>query len=224
MKLTKKLIALLAGAALTLTFVSCGDLLNVAKEIAKDLLTYEADEETEEEEATKAKENAPSTTSETAVQTEVGGSFQFNLAATGNSNSNHYFDTSSTNVFDYITTDGTTKEKCYYQFQFNYKGSGKGNWYLYMRCGGEVVAYKDEHSNEWDKKFIAYGTYAGDCFNASSGEVAAGTLSLKTVKGQDWATVTVATQNTDPKASFNVAFSGSNGASITSARADAVEK
>jgi len=225
MKLTKKLLALLAGTALTLTLVSCGDLLGLAKEIAQQYLIDMTEEEKSDSQA--AEQAAPQTTAETATQTDaVGGSFAFNIASSGNSLQFYYFDTSATNSFTY-TSDGTEYQNCYYQFQFTKKGASNGKWYLYMRSGGQKLKYNDIYSDQWGKDFIAYGSYEGDCFKNNSTDVTAGKLTLYTEKNYKWADINITTQNTDPKASFNVTFTataGTSGANINSARADAVEK
>ncbi len=235
MKLTKKILALLASLVMTLglsvSLTSCGDILNAAKDVLETLLTdpYSEDEDTENATEKAADDVAPDTVSETAEKSEtIGGSFQFNIAETANTNTLHYYDTSETKVFTYKSGD-TTYENCYYQFQFSWKGAGKGNWYLYIRNNGTPIPYDDEYASKWgDKTFIAYGTYKGDCFNASSGDVAKGDLVLYTKSGtSEWAKVTITTQENDPTSFFNVAFTADgtgSGANINSARADAVEK
>ena len=61
----------------------------------------------------------------------------------------------------------------YYQTQFTWKGNGKGTWYLYMRDLGGSLIKASENSN-----FLAKGTYSGDCFNSTKGDVATGDLAL----------------------------------------------
>lgn len=235
MKLSKKIMALAAGMVLTLglsiSLTSCEDLLNAAQKTLESLLAdpYEEDEAEEDAAEENAGNAAPTTVSETATKSDtIGGSFTFNIAETGNSNTLHYYDTSETKVFTYKSGD-TTYKNCYYQFQFTWKGAGKGNWHLYIRNNGTPIPYDDAYAAEWgDKKFIAYGTYKGDCFNASSGAVSKGDLILYTPSGKaEWAKVTITTQENDPTSFFNVAFTADgtgSGANINSARADAVEK
>ena len=98
------------------------------------------------------------------------GLFEFRLSETGNSNTTHYFDTSSTNVFE---LDGTFT-KVYYQIQFSWKGKGKGNWYLYMRDVNQGLIKGADGTTS----FVATGSYTGSCFDASNGSVAAGALKL----------------------------------------------
>ena len=96
------------------------------------------------------------------------GTFKFSLASTGNSNTYHYFDTSSSNVFKL----NSEHQKVYYQTSFSYKGKGKGNWYLYMRDLNGGLVKKDSAN------FLAQGTYKGDCFDKASKDVEAGDLTL----------------------------------------------
>lgn len=227
MKLSKKIMALAAGMVLSLglsiSLTSC-DPDKILDALQKYLEMTE--EETEDAEA--ASEAAPTSTTESATKSDsaVGGTFQFNIASTGNTNTLHYYDTSSTNIFSY-ENDGENYDNCYYQFQFSYKSKGQGKWYLYMRSGSKVLSYNDDNSDSWGKVFIAYGTYTGNCFDASDASVTAGELKLFTQKGNDWATINISKQETDPTSSFNVTFAAdgsSSGTSISSARADAVEK
>lgn len=96
------------------------------------------------------------------------GNFTFTLASTGNSNTTHYFDTSSTNVFKL----NDEHENVYYQTSFSWKGKGRGNWYLYMRDLNGGLVKKDGLT------FLANGSYTGNCFDNSRGEVADGELTL----------------------------------------------
>lgn len=229
MKLSKKIMALAAGIVLTLglsiSLTSCGDLLNAAQKVLENLVNEMTEEE--QKDAEDAEDAAPEQASDEATTTEpVGGSFQFDIASTGTTNTFYYFDTSRTNSFSYVN-DGTTYNKCYYQFQFTKKSASSGKWYLYMRSGSTVLKYNDSYSDQWGKSFIAYGSYEGNCFQSNAiADVAAGKLTLYTEKNYKWADLDITTSANDPKASFNVTFtaSGNSGANINSARADAVEK
>ncbi len=230
MKLSKKIMALAAGMVLTLglsiSLTSCGDLLNAAQKVRESFVNEMTEEE--QKDAEDAEEAAPAQASDQATTTEaVGGSFQFDIASTGNSLQFYYFDTSRTNSFSY-ENDGTTYDKCYYQFQFTKKTASSGKWYLYMRSGSTVLKYNDIYSDQWGKSFIAYGNYEGDCFkNNAIADVTPGKLTLYTEKNNyKWADLNITTSENAPTASFNVTFtaSGNNGANINSARADAVEK
>lgn len=118
------------------------------------------------------------------------GNLTFKLASTGNTITTHYFDTSD-NPFVY-TYNGTKYEHCYYQFQFSWKGTSKGNWYLYVRQLGKSnpIGYvsADGKSNT---NFLAKGVYEGPCLNSSDGTVTDGTLILKTLKGNIFGEATV---------------------------------
>ena len=117
------------------------------------------------------------TTGKTDADANASGDLNFKLA-TGN-NMSHYYDTSA-ETFAYTSGD-TTYDHCYYQIQFSYKGSGKGNWYLYVRqlANGKIIPYSDT------QKFLANGTYTGSCFDSSSGVVAQGDLTL-TSANEKW--------------------------------------
>ena len=110
------------------------------------------------------------------------GIFTFKLASTGNSISTHYFDTSNSNVFK-LNNDHPT---AYYQTQFTWKGNGKGTWYLYMRDLGGSLIKASENSN-----FLAKGTYSGDCFNSTKGDVATGDLALLDSLGASAGTISI---------------------------------
>ncbi len=113
------------------------------------------------------------------------GTFTFELAETGNSNTTHYFDTASSNLFKL----NDTFNNVYYQTQFSWKGNGKGNWYLYMRDVNNGLI-KGTNGNT---SFVAKGTYTGDCFNSTSGAVAGGPLVLKDAGNNAAGTVVVET-------------------------------
>ncbi len=125
-----------------------------------------------------------SSTTEDAPANEYG-TLTFKLASSGNSLQTHYFDTSD-KTFTYNST-----EHCYYQFLFSYKGSSKGNWYLFVRqLGASNPVVVDGQTN----KYLAKGTFTGACFNDyQKGKVANGELTLLTDKGNafgDTATMT----------------------------------
>ncbi len=126
-------------------------------------------------------------TAETATASgSSSGDFTFKLASTGNSNTVHYFDTSATNVFNL----NTSYPNAYYQTQFSWKGSGKGNWYLYMRDVNEGLVKESGVTS-----FVAKGTYTGNCFNATNGTVADGALELFDSDGADRGSITISNQN-----------------------------
>lgn len=129
----------------------------------------------------------------------VSGDFVFTLAETGNSNTTHYFDTSSSNCFKL----NDTFNNVYYQTQFSWKGNGKGNWYLYMRDKNNGLI----KGTDGNTSFVAKGTYTGDCFNSTSGSVAGGNLLLKNAAGNDAGTVVVDTK-AKPQFTMNVTGSG----------------
>ena len=134
------------------------------------------------------------------------GDFTFTLASTGNSNTNHYFDTSSTNVFKLNDEHPTV----YYQTAFSWKGKGKGNWYLYMRDLNGGLVKKDSGN------FLANGTYTGACFDDSKGAVADGELVL--VNGTDSSstgTVTITEKSKFTLAVNNTGASSTEGTSDT---------
>lgn len=113
------------------------------------------------------------------------GNFTFKLASTGNSNTVHYFDTYTSNVFK-LNDD---YPNAYYQTQFSWKGNGKGNWYLYMRDVNNGLIKSADGSTA----FVAKGTYTGGCFNSNSvNSVANGTLTLT---NSDNSTGTVTVEN-----------------------------
>lgn len=94
--------------------------------------------------------------SATASNTPPTSAVTFKMASTGNSNTVKYFDTANSAVFKY------GDKNAYYQIQFSWKGTSKGNWYLYMReVGGGVIA-------NGSNKFIAKGTYTGSAFDKNS--------------------------------------------------------
>lgn len=130
------------------------------------------------------KEITSSTTSTEATGDSTG-TFTFNLASTGNSNTVHYFDTSASNVFKL----NDTYPNAYYQTQFSWKGSGKGNWYLYMRDVNKGLVKEGGVTS-----FVAKGTYTGNCFNASNGSVANGDLELFDSDGVDRGSITISDQ------------------------------
>lgn len=119
---------------------------------------------------------ASTTVKDTVPTSEV----TFNLASTANSISTKYFDTSSTDVFKY------GDKTAYYQTQFSWKGTGKGNWYLYMReVGGGMI-------KNGSNTFIAKGTYTGSAFDTKSvSEITAGDVKLKNNNGSTENTITI---------------------------------
>ncbi|WP_191016811.1 FN3 associated domain-containing protein [Treponema zioleckii] len=119
----------------------------------------------------------------------------FNLASTGNSITTKYFDTSNTNVFKY------GDKNAYYQTQFSWKGTGKGNWYLYMReVGGGMIKNGSD-------TFIAKGTYSGTAFDKKSvSEITPGEVKLVNSTGSTENTITIANDN-----SFTLKVNGVNG-------------
>ena len=124
-----------------------------------------------EQSVTFAESTTVSTDATTSTATGASsGKFEFTLASTGNSNTVHYFDTSASNVFK-LNDD---YPNAYYQIQFSWKGTGKGNWYLYMRDVNKGLIKNSDGSTS----FLAKGTYTGDCFDASNGSVANGDLTL----------------------------------------------
>ncbi len=131
------------------------------------------------------------------------GSFDFIMASSGNSNTTHYFDTSSTNVFALDSTN----THVYYQTQFSWKGSGKGNWYLYMRDKNNGLI-KDSSNNT---TFVAKGTYTGSCFDSTSVTPSAGTLTLTTSDNSYEGTAAVAL-NSDSKYQFTLKVNNSTSA------------
>lgn len=101
-------------------------------------------------------ENSSSNTDKVASATPPTSAVTFKMASTGNSNTVKYFDTANSAVFKY------GDKNAYYQIQFSWKGTSKGNWYLYMReVGGGVIA-------NGSNKFIAKGTYTGSAFDKNS--------------------------------------------------------
>lgn len=146
----------------------------------------------------------PIASAEVVVKTDVSGiddapapqtgNLTFKLASTGNTITTHYFDTSD-NPFVY-TYNGNTYEHCYYQFQFSWKGTSKGNWYLYVRQLGKSnpIGYvsADGKSNT---NFLAKGVYEGPCLNSNDGTVTDGVLVLKTLKGNDFGTATISSNS-----------------------------
>lgn len=101
-------------------------------------------------------ENSSSNTDKVASATPPTSAVTFKMASTGNSNTVKYFDTANSAVFKY------GEKNAYYQIQFSWKGTSKGNWYLYMReVGGGVIA-------NGSNKFIAKGTYTGSAFDKNS--------------------------------------------------------
>lgn len=101
-------------------------------------------------------ENSSSNTDKVASATPPTEAVTFKMASTGNSNTVKYFDTANSAVFKY------GEKNAYYQIQFSWKGTSKGNWYLYMReVGGGVIA-------NGSTKFIAKGTYTGSAFDKNS--------------------------------------------------------
>ena len=112
----------------------------------------------------------------------------FKLAKNGNTNMIHYFDMSNA-----LFNSGSYKN-CYYQIQFSYKGSGKGNWYLYVRQAGTGTLVNPSvfGVTTTTSKYIASGTYTGACFDDSHGQVADGTLSLRRgTSSEEWKSVSV---------------------------------
>ena len=101
-------------------------------------------------------ENSSSNTDKVASATPPTSAVTFKMASSGNSNTVKYFDTANSAVFKY------GDKNAYYQIQFSWKGTSKGNWYLYMReVGGGVIA-------NGSNKFIAKGTYTGSAFDKNS--------------------------------------------------------
>lgn len=101
-------------------------------------------------------ENSSSNTDKVASATPPTSAVTFKMASSGNSNTVKYFDTANSAVFKY------GEKNAYYQIQFSWKGTSKGNWYLYMReVGGGVIA-------NGSNKFIAKGTYTGSAFDKNS--------------------------------------------------------
>ena len=101
-------------------------------------------------------ENSSSNTDKVASATPPTSAVTFKMASSGNSNTVKYFDTANSAVFKY------GEKNAYYQIQFSWKGTSKGNWYLYMReVGGGVIA-------NGSTKFIAKGTYTGSAFDKNS--------------------------------------------------------
>ena len=101
-------------------------------------------------------ENSSSNTDKVASATPPTSAVTFKMASSGNSNTGKYFDTANSAVFKY------GEKNAYYQIQFSWKGTSKGNWYLYMReVGGGVIA-------NGSTKFIAKGTYTGSAFDKNS--------------------------------------------------------
>jgi len=132
------------------------------------------------------------------------GTFSFTLASTGNSNTTHYFDTSSTNVFKLNASHPTV----YYQTSFSTGGKGKGKWYLYMRDLNGGLVKKD------GVNFLANGTYTGSCFDDyKTGEVADGTLILSNTDS------TTGSVTITDKSTFSM-FVSNTGASETSGSSD----
>ncbi len=132
---------------------------------------------------------------------------EFKLAKTGNSNMIHYFDTSDA-PFD----ASDSFKNCYYQIQFSYKGTGKGNWYLYVRQAGTgtLVNPTQLGFTTTTTKYIATGTYTGSSFNDSNGKVTGGSLVLKKGTSSDtWKEVEVTV--TDDSASFELKTDDANG-------------
>ena len=110
------------------------------------------------------------------------GEFTFTLASSGNTNSIHYFDTANSNVFKL----NDTHPKVYYQIQFSWRGTGKGNWYLYMRdVGGSIIKSSSGNS------FISKGTYTGSVFDKSSTDCDSGDVVLKDSDGNDVGKITI---------------------------------
>ena len=133
------------------------------------------------------------------------GTLSFKLSASGNSNMIHYFDTSA-KTFEY-TYNGTKYEHCYYQLMFSYKGSGKGNWFLYVRqlANGNIIPASDT------QKYMANGTYSGTCFDKSSGVVEAGNVTLSKSTGTEWITVSITGGD---EASFDLTVSSSTASTL----------
>lgn len=133
------------------------------------------------------------------------GTLSFKLSSSGNSNMIHYFDTSA-KTFEY-TYNGTKYEHCYYQLMFSYKGSGKGNWFLYVRqlANGNIIPASDT------QKYMANGTYSGKCFNKSSGVVETGDVTLSKSTGTEWTTVSITGGD---EASFDLTVSSSTASTL----------
>ncbi len=154
--------------------------------------------------ATESVTYSDSTTADTSTASgSANGTFDFVMASSGNSNTTHYFDTSSTNVFALDSTN----THVYYQTQFSWKGSGKGNWYLYMRDINNGLI-KDSSNNT---TFVAKGTYTGNCFDSTSVTPSEGTLTLTTSDDSYEGTAAVAL-NSDSKYHFTLKVNNSTSA------------
>lgn len=181
--------------------------------ISKDLKPLKTGPVTEQE-ITVA--GSPSSNKPTDSKDNQTGTLTFKLASTGNTNRTHYFDTSN-KTFKY-TLNGNEYANCYYQFQFSYKGSGKGNWYLYVRQlgNGKPIANTEGTTN-----FLARGVYESSCFDATDGKVADGTLTLKTLKGNDFGKATVSNDSFSLKIDGDTASATYTSGNIATAINDA---
>lgn len=138
----------------------------------------------------------------------VSGNFEFKLASTGNTNTTHYFDTASTNVFKW-----GEYEHCYYQIQFTIKSKGSGKWYLYVR---QLGASKPLQNSNGDTAFVGQGTYEGKCFDDYiTGNVASGNITLKnTVSDKEYnGTASIITM--DETSYFSLKVNGTYGTAIS---------
>ncbi len=148
-------------------------------------------------------ENSSSNTDTTASATPPTSAVTFKMASTGNSNTVKYFDTANSAVFKY------GEKNAYYQIQFSWKGTSKGNWYLYMReVGGGVIA-------NGSNKFIAKGTYTGSAFDKNSAtEIQTGDSHKLTLKNEGGTTETEIVIAEDK--SFSLKVGGVESAAISS--------
>ncbi len=121
------------------------------------------------------------------------GDFTFKLASSGNTNSIHYFDTASSNVFKL----NDNYPKVYYQIQFSWRGTNKGNWYLYMRqVGGNVIQAAGSSTT-----YLAKGSYTGHVFDKSSTDCEAGEVTLIDSNGETKGKITI---DSDKKFSLKI--------------------
>lgn len=148
-------------------------------------------------------ENSSSNTDKVASATPPTSAVTFKMASSGNSNTVKYFDTANSAVFKY------GEKNAYYQIQFSWKGTSKGNWYLYMReVGGGVIA-------NGSNKFIAKGTYTGSAFDKNSAtEIQTGDSHKLTLKNEGGTTETEIVIAEDK--SFSLKVGGVESAAISS--------
>ncbi len=139
----------------------------------------------------------------------VSGTFDFNLATTGNTNANHYYDTSSSNLFKW-----GEYEHCYYQIQFTVKQKGKGKWYLYVRQLGNASPMKNSTG---DTAFVAFGDYTGHCFDDYSkiDGIVAGDIVLSCTAGSKSYEGTVSISKDGSASGFSMKVNGTYGSAIS---------